>query len=106
MGALRNRAELLSVEWQEEKARKTAILLWAGVWFFSAMMGALLLTGIIVFMTPESWRIYVAAAFVLLYLGGVMVASIALRKLLRQEPFPETINQLKKDGLWLETLKD
>jgi uncharacterized membrane protein YqjE len=105
LGALQNRGELFAVEWQEEKARLAELLIWcAGVIFFSSM-ALILLTGTVIFLLPEALRIYAAVGFILLYLVGVVVAVVTIRGLLKHEPFAESIEQVKKDGLCLESLK-
>ena len=40
VGLLQNRGELLSVEWQEEKARLTEVLIWTVVCLFLGLLGA------------------------------------------------------------------
>lgn len=104
-GVLQNRAELASLEWQQEKARLVALLVWAGALVFLAVAGTLLLTAVIIFVCPEDWRVYVAALFTLLYLVAAVGAWVGLKKLLCEKPFSETVNQLKKDGLWLDTFR-
>jgi uncharacterized membrane protein YqjE len=105
LGALRNRGELFAVEWQEEKARLAELLIWcAGVIFFGTM-ALIILTGTVIFLLPEELRIYAAVGFILLYLVGAIVAVVTVRGLLKHEPFAESIEQVKKDGLCFESLK-
>jgi uncharacterized membrane protein YqjE len=104
-GALRNRGELLAVEWQEEKARLTQLLIWTVGLLFLGMMAMVLLTGTIILLFREEHRLYVAGAFTLLYLIGAIVAWFVLKSLLKQEPFSESIGQAKKDAAWLESIK-
>jgi uncharacterized membrane protein YqjE len=103
--SIHNRVELLAVEWQEERLRFAHMLLLAMVVVFLATMGALLLTATIIFLFPEGARIYATAVLALLYLLGAVGAWLALRTALKREPFNESINQVKKDRLWLESLK-
>lgn len=105
LGALQNRAELFSLEWQEERARLTGLVVWSVGLLFLGILGILLLTATIIFLFREDLRIYVAAGFAVLYLVGAFVAWLTLRSLLRQEPFAETLDQVKKDGVWLDSLK-
>ncbi len=105
LGTVQNRAELLVVEWQEEKARLTELLLWTVALMFLAIMGTVLLTATIIFLFPVEWRIYVAAGFTVLYLLGALGAWAGLRAMLRHEPFAATTDQLKKDRAWLDSLK-
>src|SRR5882724_4880151 len=74
LGALQNRGELFSVEWQEEKARLTELLLWTVGFLFLAMMGMLILTAFIILLFREDLRLYAAGGFALLYLVGAVAA--------------------------------
>ena len=103
LGALRNRIELFTVEWQEERARLTELIMWLVALLFLAMLGVLLLTATIIFLFPPEYRLYVAAGFTLLYLIGAGVAWAGVKSLLKQEPFSETIEQARKDGAWLDS---
>ena len=105
LGAIQNRSELLAVEWQEEKARLSELLVWIVGFLFLAMMGAMMLTAFIIFLFRPEWRVYVAAAFAVLYLGGAAYAWAGLKGLLKQEPFVESIDQVKRDAAWLDSLK-
>lgn len=105
IGALRNRGELLAVEWQEERARLTQVLLVAAAFGFLAMLGVLLLTATIIFLFPPEQRLYVTGGFTVLYLLGAIAAWFGLRSLLLREPFVETLDQIQKDRVWLETLR-
>src|SRR5690242_7857404 len=95
-GALENRGELLSVEWQQEKARLLQLMLLGLGLLFLAVLGVLLFTATIIFLFPEEFRLYVAAAFTLLYFGGAVAALLRLKALLKMEPFSESLRQLKK----------
>ena len=97
LGALTNRGELLAVEWQEEKSRLTQLMVFAIGLMFLCMMAALLLTATIIFLFPEEYRVYVAAAFTILYLGCAGFVFFRLMTLVKQEPFAESLKQLRKD---------
>ena len=105
LGALTNRGELLAVEWQQEKRRLTELLLLSVGMMFLGMMGALLLTATIIFLFPEESRIYVAAGFTILYLGGAGFAFFKLMALIKQEPFEESLKQLRKDRSLLDVFE-
>jgi uncharacterized membrane protein YqjE len=105
LGALGNRGELLAVEWQEEKARLVALLLWGLVFLLFGILAIGLLTATVIFLLPPEQRIYAAAGFTLLYLVGAIVALVIMKSLLKQEPFGESIAQVKKDRLWVQTLE-
>jgi uncharacterized membrane protein YqjE len=101
LGVLRNRSELIAVEWQLELERLVGLLVLAAAVAFLGMMVIALCTAIVIFLFPEGARLYVAGGFALLYLGGAIWAGLCLRSLLKQVPFGETLNQLKKDREWL-----
>jgi uncharacterized membrane protein YqjE len=61
-------------------------------------MSLILLTGVVLFLFPESYRIYVAAVFGVLYLAAAIGLSLKVKQRLRAPPFPETINQIRKDS--------
>jgi uncharacterized membrane protein YqjE len=105
LGALQNRCELLALEWQEERARLVELLMWALLVTFLTVVGVLLLTAFIIYLFPRDLRIFAAAGFTVLYLGSALVAFFNLRALLKQAPFAETLNQLKKDRVWLDSLR-
>ena len=103
--ALNTRVELLTVEWQEERLRLRNLLIWAVALLFLGIMGALLLTATIIFLFPQDTRVYVTGALAILYLCGAIGAWFGLKAGLKREPFSESIDQVKKDRLWLESLK-
>lgn len=104
LGILRNRGELLAVEWQEEKILALELLCCAVACLFLGFLGAALLTGVIIFLFPNDLRLYVAGAFALLYLLGATWAGYALKSRLDRKPFGESLEQLKKDREWMESL--
>ena len=105
LGALTNRSELLAVEWQQEKTRLTQLLILSVGVVFLGMMGALLLTATIIYLFHEEYRLYVAAAFTILYLGGAGFVFFKLKALVNEEPFSETLKQLRKDRSLLDVLE-
>jgi len=105
LGALTNRGELLAVEWQQEKARLTQLLILAIGLMFLGMLGALLLTATIIYLFHEEYRLYVAAGFTILYLGGAGFVFSKLRALVNEEPFAETTKQLRKDRSLLDVFE-
>jgi uncharacterized membrane protein YqjE len=106
LDVLRNRGELISVEWREEKGRHAQLLLLGLGIVFMAFLGAALLTAVIIFLFHDTTaRLWVALAFAVLYFAGAAWAAIRLKVLLTQAPFSETLNQLKQDRVWLDSLK-
>jgi uncharacterized membrane protein YqjE len=98
INVLRNRVELLALELHEEKFRLGEVFLMAGTALFLGLMSLILLTGVVLFLFPESYRIYVAAVFGVLYLAAAIGLSLKVKQRLRAPPFPETINQIRKDS--------
>jgi uncharacterized membrane protein YqjE len=105
LGALHNRGELLVVEWQEEKSRLLAALLWSLGALFLSMVGLVLATAFVIFLFPPDTRLYATGGFALLYLAAGAAAYFALRSRLKQEPFSETIRQVRKDADVLESFR-
>ena len=103
VGAFQNRFELLTLEWQEERARLAELLLWLVGVLFLGMMAALLLTATIIFLFPEEQRVYVAAGFTVLYTAGAVGAWFGVRSMLKREPFSESVEQTKRDRTWLKS---
>src|ERR1041384_103926 len=94
---LQNRADLLAVELQEEKYRLVEVLILVGIALALGMMALFVFTGVIIFAVPDAYRIWVACGLGVLYLLGIVVLWSRIQKLLRNQPFPETITQIKKD---------
>lgn len=103
LGALRNRGELLTVEWQEEKARQVHLAIASVALMAFAFLATALLTAIVIFLFPQDKRLYVAGAFALLYVGGAVWSGFTLKRLFKSQPFSESLNQLKKDREWLDS---
>lgn len=105
LGFLRNRWELLAVEWQIEKARQVELLKWTVALLFCGLMGAMLLTATVILLFPKEWRLYATGGFAVLYLLGAIGAWATLKGLLQKKPFSESLGQLKKDAAWLDSLE-
>ena len=105
LGALENRGELLMVEWQQEKERLLQLIICAFGLMFLGMMGLLLLSATIIFLFREEYRLFVAAGFTVLYLGGAAFLFFSLKSLLKQEPIEETLTQFKKDRALLDVFE-
>lgn len=102
---LETRLELLAVEWQQERLRLIDLLVRSLALLLLSTLGALLLTITIIFLFPATARIYVTAGFAVLYLLAAAGVWLALKAVLKRQPFAESIEQVKKDRLWLESLK-
>ena len=105
IGALQNRAELFVVEFEEENDRVLKMVLFGVGALFFLGMGVLLLTGTIIFLVPEQYRVYAGGGFTLLYFLGGGGAGLTVMKLVKKSPFTESLKQLKKDAEILDTFK-
>lgn len=105
LGALENRIELFALEWEEERVRLMETLVWAGALVLLGMLAVLLFTATIIFLFRPDLRIYVTIGFTVLYLIAAVGAATGLRRVVRREPFPESLGQIKKDRACLESLK-
>jgi uncharacterized membrane protein YqjE len=103
IGALRNRLELFALEWQEERARLTELVMWLVALLFLGMLAALLFTLTIIFLFPPEYRLYVAGGFTVFYLIGAVIAWSGVRAVLKREPFTESLEQARKDANWLDS---
>jgi len=105
VGALQNRAELFVVEFEEANDRVLKMVLFGVGALFFLGMGMLLLTGTIIFLVPEPYRVYAAGGFTLLYLGGGVAAVLTFKSLIKKATFTESLNQFKKDAEILDAFK-
>jgi len=105
VGALQNRAELFVVEFEEENDRVLKMVLFGVGALFFLGMAILLLTGTIIFLVPEQYRVYAAGGFSALYLIGGVAAGLTVKSLVKKAPFAESLKQLKKDAEILDTFK-
>jgi uncharacterized membrane protein YqjE len=98
LSLVHNRAELLSVELQEERTRFLEVLLWMALFLFFGIVFVLVLTATIVMICPPDVRIYVAGAFSFLYLVGALWAYGQYKKrMVSSQPLAQTIDETKKD---------
>lgn len=105
VGAAQNRAELFAVEWQQERVRLAEVMLTAVAVVFLGVLAVLLFSITIILLFSPELRIYVTAGFAVLYFIGAVIAFFSLRTQLKREPFADTIDQVKKDRVWLESVK-
>ena len=105
-GALQNRVELFTVEFEEENDRVMKLVVLGVTAVFLAMTGVLLITGVIIFLVPEQYRVYAAGGFALLYLAGAGATGLTIKGLLQRSPFAESLNQIRKDAELLKASKN
>jgi Predicted membrane protein len=106
IGALKNRGELFMVELQEEKSRLISLIILGVGALFLAMMTLLLITGAVIFLVPEDYRLYAVGAFAALYLAGTIWAVLSLKALLKRIPFGDTMAEFKKDSELMEAFSE
>jgi uncharacterized membrane protein YqjE len=105
IGALENRAELFALEFEEENDRLIKLVLFGVGGLFFAMLTVLLATGLILYLVPEDYRAWAAFGFALFYLAGAVAAALVIKGLIKQTPFSESLNQIKKDAELLDAFK-
>ncbi|HEY7638307.1 MAG TPA: phage holin family protein [Steroidobacteraceae bacterium] len=93
------RLQLLTTELQEEVRQVGAILLWAFIAAFAAMMGLFLGALAVIFVFWDSHRIAASIAMIALFIGIAVVAALVLAKKLREKPplLDDTLAELAKD---------
>jgi len=106
IGALQNRGELFVVELQEEKSRLIKLVVLGMGTLFLSLMTALLITGAVIFLVPENYRIYAVGGFAALYLIGTIWAIVSLKGLLKKIPFGATLAEFKKDSDLMEAFSE
>jgi len=103
---LETRAELVAVEFREEKIRLVKLLIWSSAALFLTAIGLVMLTMTVLFAVWDNpaYRLWALAFFTLAYLLGAVFGFFKMKCLLLEGelPFAETINQLKKDRQTLQ----
>lgn len=93
------RLELLTTELQEEVRQVGAILLWAFIAAFAAMMGLFLGALAVIFVFWDTHRLGASLAMIGLFVGVAVVAGLILRHKLTTKPplLDDTLAELAKD---------
>ncbi len=103
VAVLRNRIELFSVEWQEERLRLFGNLLLGGAILICSLLALGMLTLTILIAAGEQHRLLAAIIITVVYAAAAVTAAVALRHRLRNwSPFNATRSELRKDCEWLE----
>lgn len=105
MDTARDRLGLLAVELQEEKVRVIRIFVWISVVLFLALLATIFTSLAIVVVWWDTARVAVVVSLAGFYLVGLLVAIVAFRRMLRQEPkpFAATLNELREDQACIRT---
>ena len=93
------RLELLTTELQEEVRQVGAILLWAFIAAFAAMMGLFLGALAVIFVFWDTHRIAASLAMIALFIVIAIGAGLMLARKLRDKPplLDDTLAELAKD---------
>ena len=93
------RLELLTTELQEEVRQVGAILLWAFIAAFAAMMGLFLGALAVIFVFWDTHRLAASLAMIGLFIGVAVVSGLILRHKLTTKPplLDDTLAELAKD---------
>jgi uncharacterized membrane protein YqjE len=93
------RLELLTTELQEEVRQVGAILLWAFIAAFTALLGLFLAALVFIFAFWDTHRIAASLAMIAMFVGIAIFAALVLRKKLRDKPpmLDDTLAELAKD---------
>jgi uncharacterized membrane protein YqjE len=93
------RLQLLTTELQEEVRQVGAILLWAFIAAFAAMMGLFLGALAVIFVFWDTHRIAASLAMIAMFVVIAVVAALILAKKLRHKPplLDDTLAELAKD---------
>ena len=93
------RLELLTTELQEEVRQVGAILLWAFIAAFTAMLGLFLAALVFIFAFWDTHRIAASLAMIGMFVAMAIFAALVLRAKLRSKPplLDDTLAELAKD---------
>ncbi|HKQ11900.1 MAG TPA: phage holin family protein [Steroidobacteraceae bacterium] len=93
------RLQLLTTELQEEVRQVGAILLWAFVAAFTALLALFLAALVFIFAFWDTHRIAASLVMIAVFVGLAIFAALVLRKKLREKPpmLDDTLAELAKD---------
>jgi uncharacterized membrane protein YqjE len=93
------RLQLLTTELQEEVRQVGAILLWAFIAAFSAMLTLFLVALVVIFVFWDTHRIAASLAMICLFIAVAVVAGLMLRHKMSNKPpmLDDTLAELAKD---------
>lgn len=93
------RLELLTTELQEEVRQVGAILLWAFIAAFAALIALFLGALAVIFVFWDTHRIAASIGMIVMFLGLAAAAGLMLQKKLRDKPpmLNDTLAELAKD---------
>ena len=105
LGMLQERAELLTIELQEEKYRFIQIFIWISAAVFTAVLAVVFVTLTVVYLFWETHRLAVLGGFAALYLVALGLIIYNFKKYLARQPrpFSSTLRSLEEDRECIQT---
>jgi len=99
------RLDLLGTEFELEKRRLFAGLLWAALALLMLMIGLVLLCGFVILLFGEGYRLTAIGAMALLFLGAGVLLLLAARHRLynRTHLFNTSVAELQRDRAGLQS---
>ena len=99
VAVVHTRLELLTTELQEEVRQVGAILLWAFIAAFAAVMGLFLAALAVIFVFWDTHRLAASLGMIGIFVGVAVVAGLILRHKLKTKPplLDDTLAELAKD---------
>jgi len=103
LALVQNRAELFSLELEEQKARLLKTFLLAGILVFLANLAVLMVALTIIVAVGKDARVPVMIGFSVFFTIAALVTLFLLRREMRSTPppFEQTVAELQQDRNWL-----
>jgi len=100
LAILQNRIELFALEARAEKERIGVILIGSVILLMMVFMSLLVVTALFLAAFWEQ-RVWVLLAFSVIYLGSSVLIVLMIQRRVKAPLFGETLDQLRRDRLWL-----
>ncbi len=95
LATVRERAELFSVELQEEKFRLVQTFVWLAAVFFTGLLAVIFASLALVFAFWDTARLAVFGGLAAFYIVALLAVIIAFRRYLARQPAPFTDTRLE-----------
>jgi uncharacterized membrane protein YqjE len=101
---VRNRLELFSVEWQEEKRRLLRLILWAGIALAIGGAGVLIAIGLLAYWlwTTTGYIGVIVLAVVCIAIAALIAWKLWQKLHVEATPFSHVVAEFRKDGACLK----
>jgi uncharacterized membrane protein YqjE len=105
LGMLRERAELLTIELQEEKYRFIQIFIWISAAVFTAVLAVVFVSLTIVYIFWETARLAALGGLAAFYVIALIVIVVTFKRYLARQPrpFSSTLQALEEDRACIRT---